>query len=47
MKPENIGHTIRQFIPMGSIPMIEGFMDKLNITTDGPQLLQVSPHLPF
>ena len=42
MKPENIGSTIRQFMGMGGGSMVEGFMDKVNINTDGGHLLQVS-----
>ena len=42
MKPENIGATMRQFIPMGGGPMIENFIDKIDILKDGGQLMQVS-----
>ena len=42
MKPENIGSTIRQFMGMGGGSMVEGFIDKVNIGTDGGHLLQVS-----
>ena len=42
MKPDKIGSTIRQFIPMGIAPMVDGFLDKVDMTVEGPQLLQVS-----
>ena len=44
MKPENLGATMRQFMGMGmdSMPMIEQFMDKINIQADGGHLLQAA-----
>lgn len=44
MKPENIGNTFRQFIPMGINPMLENFIDKVNFSVDGGQLLQAAIH---
>ena len=47
MKPENLGLTIRQFMGMGmeGMPLIEGFMDKINVQTDGGHLLQAAIHM--
>lgn len=42
MRPENIGQTMRQFIPMGMPQMIEGFLDKVDMAVDGPHLLQAA-----
>ena len=44
MKPENIGHTMRQFIPLGgqAAAMSEIFIDKVNMQIDGGQLMQAS-----
>mmetsp|Transcript_3788 Transcript_3788/g.4346 ORF Transcript_3788/g.4346 Transcript_3788/m.4346 type:complete len:104 (+) Transcript_3788:77-388(+) len=42
MKPENIGATMRHFIPMGVNSMVENFIEHVNIATDGPHLLQAA-----
>lgn len=42
LKPENIGQTMRQFIPMGVPSMIENFLDNVNLKIEGPHLVQVS-----
>ena len=43
MKAENIGHTVRQFIPMGGAgPMLETFMEKVNVQAEGGQLMQAA-----
>lgn len=42
MKPENISSTFRMFIPMGLNPMLEQFVDKVNMGTDGGHLLQAA-----
>ena len=41
LKPENIAMTMRNFIPMGITAMIENFIGNVNLTTEGPHLLQV------
>ena len=42
MDPRNLPHTIRSFIALGSKDIIEQFLDKADLASDGLDYLAVS-----
>ena len=42
LAPNRIGGTIREFLAMQGFSMVESLLDKVDYSTDGAQLMQVS-----